>query len=645
MSEKDVPPKSKARLRLVHLTASSLLPRKRGWYRIDFAPATAAAGSELLFDFGMGLNRHHSVSLPDCGGASFVRVPRAVQATAIVTDAVGPPPVINFAPISYRRCVAEWLADVFVLAVTFTFRLSRQSARSLVVRWRMSGLQVVPAAEARFPARSYYDLWRERYSRDRLLAEPVIGMAEVRAEDLGHLELNQLLHRNDVHWIGIIRNGVRVEADAFACLLRTARTAHAQVAYADNDQLDARGNRCHPHFRTAFSPERLLSEDWLGPLLLIEAAAARDVGGWRESAGDALHYDLCLRLLEKHGPAAFAHAPAILCSQTRQTAPPADVGKVRAAAIKTAGLPLSAFGLLDAISPMQLAQHFTVIIPTRDRLELLRPAVESVFEISASPPGEVIVVDNGSTAPETRAWLNRAIDEYPNLKVLRDPRPFNFSRLNNDAARVAQGRILAFLNNDTLIRTPAWLDLCGALAIRAGIGCVGPLLTYPNGRVQHAGLVTGPGGIAGHVWAGQWPEGAGKQVAPLLTRNVSGLTGACLIVTKEAFDSVGGFDEQHLAVSFNDLDLCLRMGERGLRHVLLPWCEVIHQESRTRARDNYDAPDKRFRSEYDWMRKRWSKTLDFDRFFPSVLRLDNMTPNLFWRGQPFPENASERYSQ
>jgi GT2 family glycosyltransferase len=214
--------------------------------------------------------------------------------------------------------------------------------------------------------------------------------------------------------------------------------------------------------------------------------------------------------------------------------------------------------------------------------------------------------------------------------VIRDNGDFNFSRLCNTAARSAQGDLLVFLNNDTVIKSPAWMELCGEMALQPDIGCVGPLLTYPDGRIQHAGIVTGVGGIAGHVWSGFRPDQISSQFAPLVTRNVSGLTGACLFLAKQKFFSVGGFDEAHLGVAFNDLDLCLRLTEMGLRHVLVPWCEVVHHESMSRTADVYESKDGRFRAEFDWVRQRWGQAIDIDPFFPRPLRIDKSRPIPFW---------------
>lgn len=620
-------------LRLVHLPVAGLLPGKRGWYRIDCEPRRLLAGAQLFLDLGMGFNRHHSVSLPRENETSFVRLPRPLRAVAAAAHK--PATIIRFTPISPLRALGGWIADCVAIGVSAFLNPLRAATCRGVLRWSFRGLRLVPVEEARFPARSAYYLWRERYPEEHLIERSPSELIELRAEDFSADKLNKLLASDEIHWIGVIRNDAEVRPGAFVNLLQAAKRAEASIAYADSDRLDRPGGAIAPDFRTTFSPERLLSEDWLGPLLLFNAAAAKRVGGWRESAGDALHYDLCVRVLEKEGRSGFVHLPLVLASERSvRRKMSADTERVRLANLESQGLPVQAFGLRAAAAPSRIADRSTIIIPTRNRLDLLRPAVESVYKISEIPPREVLIVDNGSTDQELLVWLENASSQYSGLKVLRDDGRFNFSRLCNNAARVAKGDILVFLNNDIVISSPLWLELCGALSIRPGIGCVGPLLTYPDGRIQHAGMVTGPGGIATHVWSGQRPDASLMQVAPLVTRNVSGLTGACLVISKATFEGVGGFDEEHLRVAFNDLDLCLRLSELGLRHVFVPWCKVIHHESRSRGRDDYDAPDGRFRMEFDWMRNRWGAVLDNDPYFPRPLRIDKSRHSIFWSSNP-----------
>ncbi len=619
--------------RLTPVIIDGQMPQKRGWYRLLWQQSEGMAGRQLYLDLGAGFNRHHSISLPVAGNGCFLRLPRSLRTAAVRGENDGGLPIIRFAPVSVLRSGFEWIADGIAAVFARAIACRDEDSEGIAMRWGGRGLRMVPFGERRFPARTAYALWRERYPQAITCISFRPDNIEICAGNADAGRFNELVGRGDLEWIGLVRGGVNVEPEAFAHLLQRATATGASIAYADSDRIDERGRRCDPCFRTSFSPEWLLSEDWLGPLLLISAAAARRAGGWRESAGQALHYDLCLRILQTDGSSGFAHLPLILASESGPwQAASSDFDKVRQAAIKARGLGCAIFGLAQVESSTRIADQATVIIPTRDRLDLLRPAIESLCGISKRAPAEIIIVDNGSREPETLEWLDRAGEIYPGLKVLRDDGDFNFARLCNDAARVAKGKVLAFLNNDTVIRSPLWLEHCGELAVQPGIGCVGPLLVYPNGRVQHAGMVTGVGGIAGHVWSGHDPHRISRQIAPLVTRNVSGLTGACLILTKAAFDSVGGFDDEHLGVAFNDLDLCLRLSAAGLRHVIVPWCQVVHLESQSRESDDYRAHDARFRAEFDWVRERWGEIIDSDPYFPRPLRIDRSRPIPFWKG-------------
>jgi GT2 family glycosyltransferase len=256
-----------------------------------------------------------------------------------------------------------------------------------------------------------------------------------------------------------------------------------------------------------------------------------------------------------------------------------------------------------------------VIIPTRDRGELLGPCVRGVLERTDYPAVEVLIVDNDSADPATHELLDRLVAD-PRVRLLRCPGPFNYPALNNLAAREARGEILLLLNNDTLVIEPGWLHELVSHAARPGIGAVGAKLLYADRTVQHAGVVLGvgigPDTVAGHYGLGSGETDPGTFGWLSIARSVSAVTAACLAVKRSDYLRVGGMDEANLRVAFNDVDFCLRLRAVGLRNVFTPHARMLHFESKSRGYEDTPERQARFGSEIRFMRAKWGKALDSD---------------------------------
>ena len=250
----------------------------------------------------------------------------------------------------------------------------------------------------------------------------------------------------------------------------------------------------------------------------------------------------------------------------------------------------------------------SIVIPTRDRPDLLGPCVRSVMEKTTYANWELLIADNDSSAPDALALLEQ-LSTVPAIRVLRAPGPFNYSRINNCAARVANGQVLVLLNNDTEVITPDWLDELVSHAMREGIGAVGAKLLYPDNSVQHGGVVLGLGGIAGHAHRFLPHDAPGYMNLAVSTQNIAAVTGACLAVRREHFEAVGGLDES-LAVAFNDIDFCLRLRQTGLRNVFTPWAQLYHHESVSRGLDDTDEKRQVYQQERIFMQERWGVLLN-----------------------------------
>ena len=223
----------------------------------------------------------------------------------------------------------------------------------------------------------------------------------------------------------------------------------------------------------------------------------------------------------------------------------------------------------------------SIVIPTKDGGELLEKCVGSIFARTSGLPYGIVIVDNGSLAPGTRALLQRLAKDA-RVAVLSDPAPFNFAALCNAGASLGSAPLLVFLNDDTAVRSPDWLAQLSLAAARPEIGAVGAKLLYADGRLQHAGISLGIGETAGHFGAGAADSDAGWAGRHNLPHETSAVTGACLAVERRKFEAVGGFDSEHLPIELNDVDLCLRLGERGWKSVCLSQISLFHEESASR---------------------------------------------------------------
>lgn len=412
----------------------------------------------------------------------------------------------------------------------------------------------------------------------------------------------------------------------------TSEFAHARAAmpdakvfYCDSDTwFDAR-SRVDPCFKPAWNAVLFDAHDYIGPSWAASTDGLRvAIADQRTShAPDLLR--ACLMGLDErqvvHIPKMLYHrAPA--AGTQAPVAPPAR--------------------------PLSDGPKVSIVIPTRDRLPLLRTCVAGVRERTDYSDAELVVIDNGSTEAETLEYL-ADLGSQPRCRVVRDDSPFNFSALVNLGALSSDGEFLCLLNNDIEVISGQWLGELMAHAIRPGVGAVGAKLYYPDDTVQHGGILLGIGGVAGHAHHGFRRGDAGYQGRADLPQELSGVTAACMVVRREAFEEVGGFDES-FPVAFNDVDFCLRLRQAGWRIVYAPRCELYHHESVSRGKEDTQAKQARFDSEVARMRERWSGilisdpaynpnlTLDASDFSPSFPpRLDLVgthLPSHWWQSRP-----------
>ena len=412
----------------------------------------------------------------------------------------------------------------------------------------------------------------------------------------------------------------------------------AQLLYSDEDKLLEDGRRDHPHFKPELDPDLLLGQNYIGHLMVARTALVRDVGGFRVGYEGSQDHDLALRLVERLRPEQVVHIPWVLYHWRMtmdSTASSSDAKPYTATAgLKAARDALARQGLIGEVAHAAQAHCYrvslalpepvprvSIVIPSRDAHELLSRCVSSLLERTDYPDFEVVVVDNGSRDERALRYL-RSIEGRAGVRVLREDRPFNFSALNNAAVAQASGDVVCLLNNDTEITDARWLRELVAQAVRPEIGCVGAKLLFGDGTIQHAGVLLGLHGLAGHPYRLMSGEHVGYYGRLTIPHTVSAVTGACLVVNRRIYEDVGGLDEG-LAVAFNDVDFCLKVRQAGYRNLLVPHVTVVHHESATRGLDQDPVRRRRFLAEVARMKERWRDAIYADPCYSPHLSLDH----------------------
>ncbi len=389
----------------------------------------------------------------------------------------------------------------------------------------------------------------------------------------------------------------------------------ADVLYSDEDTIDERGRRIEPFFKPDWSPDLLLSQNYIGGLLVARTALVRSAGGFRSEFDGSENYDLTLRLTRQAGE--IVHVPAVLYHRSVRRVPDADAARraiedhLRREAIDARVEPGAAPGNWRVRYAIPHNARVSILIPSGGKLDVLRANLEALFAKTDYPDYEIVVIDNsrGNAVHQYVEGWNR------NGKRLRwlDMRnwPFNYAALNNEAARHCDAPFLLFLNDDTEAIAPDWLTAMVELGARPEVGAVGSKLLYPSGLIQHAGVVMGLYGGCAHAFRNL--DGSARHYfdLPDVIRNVSAVTGACLLVPANVFRETGGFDEALFPVAFNDIDLCLKIGASGYRVLYTPHALLYHRESYSKTLRDMDSHP----GEILAMKDNWKDIIAADPFY------------------------------
>ena len=410
------------------------------------------------------------------------------------------------------------------------------------------------------------------------------------------------------------------------------------ILYSDEDKIDTAGRRYDPHFKSDWNPALLLSQNYVNHLTVYRRALVEAVGGFREDFDGAQDHDLLLRCSEQTSPGRIRHLPAVLYHWRAILGSAArDVAyKPRAweAGRRAVAEHLQRRGIRAEVQ-REFEQYYkvvyalpeppplvSIIVPTTARPDLVGMCLSSLLAETRYPNYEVLVAvdENNAKIDERR----RLLDEFSNDARVRvlvyPPERFNYARVNNRAVHAARGTLLCLLNDDVQVISPDWLEVLVARACLDGVGAVGAMLYFPDGRMQHAGVIIGSGGTANHAHQ-PLPRGSGGYFArAALEQDLSAVTAACMVVRREVFEALGGLDEG-FEIAFNDVDFCLRVRRAGWRILWTPQAELLHHESASVGSPTDPARAAHFAGEVARMRQIWGESLDDEPFYNPNLSL------------------------
>ncbi|MES3674761.1 glycosyltransferase family 2 protein [Halomonas elongata] len=414
-----------------------------------------------------------------------------------------------------------------------------------------------------------------------------------------------------------------------------SRYPDGELLYSDEDKIDGQSQRFDPFFKPRWNPDLLLAQNYIAHLSVLRTNRLRSIGGFRQGFEGGHNHDVLLRFTRDLPESRILHIPFILYHwrSVKETVNPGEnkapdagvlavgdhVSRVAPEAKVVAGPVSKTYRVMWPISSPE--PMVSLLVPTRDSIEILRPCVNAILDKTQYQNFEILILDNQSQCQETLSYMRELERRDERVRVLRWDYPFNYSAINNFGERHARGDIIGLVNNDIEPINGSWLREMVSHASRPDVGCVGAKLYYPNDTIQHAGVILGLGGVAGHSHKFYARHHPGYFHRLHLVQNLSAVTAACLLIRKSLFELVGGLNEKELAVAFNDVDLCLKVREAGYRNVWTPHAELYHHESVSRGADDSPKKHARFKREIAYMRRAWGPQLDSDPAYNPNLTL------------------------
>ncbi len=543
-----------------------------------------------------------------------------------------------------RRPVISILLPVYDIAEVWLRKCIDSVLNQLYPHWELC---IADDASTLPHIRRVLEEYRARDSRIRIVFR----------ETNGHISAasNSALALVTGEYVALLDHDDELTPDAlFEMASFIARHPDADMVYSDEDKIDGWGRRHSPFFKPDWSPDYFLSQMYTCHLGVYRSELLRQIGGFRVGMEGSQDYDMVLRLTERtdriyHIPKILYHWRTIKGSTALTCDSKHYAYRAGLRAIQEALERRGEGGWVENVTnfPGQYLVHYpivghpliSIVIPTRDQSDVLERCLRSIFGRSSYPRFAVVVVDNGSVRAETLAcfdvWKAREPDRF---RVVRQDVPFNFSRLVNEGVRQARGELVVLLNDDVEVLTENWLEEMAGQAQRQRIGAVGAFLLYPNGTFQHVGLVLGVLGPANHAHRFADAGTLGYFGRLLVVSNYAAVTGACLMVKRNLFLAVGGFDEG-LAIAYNDVDFCLRLLEKGCWNVVLPQVRLHHYESISRGSDEQGEKRLRLDREAEILKKRWESWIRNDPYYSPHLTRDRIDSSIAVAPQTLPVNG------
>ena len=485
----------------------------------------------------------------------------------------------------------------------------------------------------------------KKYLKDTAKSDSRIKI--VFREQNGHISAasNSALELCTGDWVALMDHDDQISEHALyhvACAIN--QFPEAQLMYSDEDKIDDSGTRQDPYFKCDWNRDLFYSHNMISHLGVYKRRLLKKIQGFREDFEGAQDHDLALRYIEHIEDENIHHIPRVLYhwrihpeSTSIGTSTKSYAWEAGRKAIQEHLDRLQVIGTVEhshigyrvRYSLPQKPPTVSIIIPTRNGGKLLKSCVSSILEKTTYDNFNILVVDNDSDDPETLAFLQK-MEGNRRIGILRHEGEFNFAQINNAAVESVEGDFICLVNDDIEVISPDWLSEMLSIGIQQGAGAVGAKLLYPNDTVQHAGVVLGIGGVAGHVFLHQPADTLGYFSRARLINSFSAVTAACLLIRKEIYTAVGGFDSENLPIAFNDVDFCLRVKEAGYRNVFTPYALLYHHESASRGQENTPEKQARFNREVRYMKDRWGEKLKTDPAYNPNLTLEYHDFRLAW---------------
>lgn len=425
-------------------------------------------------------------------------------------------------------------------------------------------------------------------------------------------------------FVGLLDHDDLLAPDAlYEMAARLEKDEGIDVFYTDEDKVTTDlSEHFQPHLKPDFNLDLLRSNNYICHFFVVRREIAESIGGFRPEFNGAQDYDFIFRCTEQAEK--IVHIPRILYHWRVHSASTADnpaskmyayeagkraiEGNLERSGVRGVVSLRQDYGFYDVHYPVEGEPLVSILIPNKDQKETLMHCIRSVLETSTWKNLEILIIENNSEREETFACY-RELEKDPRIRILTYPgKTFNYSAINNFGVQQAKGEYLLFLNNDIEVITPDWIEQMLGNCQRPEVGIVGAKLYYPDNTIQHAGIIIGIGGIAGHAFLGLARAKSGYLHKASLQMDYSAVTAACMMMKAEAFRKAGGFEEK-LTVAFNDVDLCLRTVEQGWLVVYDPHVEMYHYESKSRGAEDSEEKLRRFQQEIEFMRTRWIRLL------------------------------------